>query len=377
MAVTPGAAAHTSNDPTDVAYWRERAQRYLPAALRGVVDTVFETTDEAETEAETARTAAGTGAQTSVISLDLPEAARAQPLTLFSVEHWLYLAQTGRATDVPDKLAPFPLPLHSAEELEHDLRTWGLVTGDGELTQELSDLLDTLSFDHDAAVWGVTMFPRDAWVFDLDASVAKEYGMQPRRDVVPRVPVLVVHSRSRGEVVSVISTQAGMVMNRVDVDARADSAGVLADELMAVLNPSGVWGALSIPTLRMSLDDVTSLRDVIVERGVGQSQWAPEDIAQTMREINPDLSRETLDCLVALTLTPTLATTAVIGHTRGEGDATFHESSSSVGVQFYDIDDDPSMVVTYTTRDSYGQGQVIYRPGSTETLREGVRALLG
>lgn len=366
----------SANDPTTVEYWRAQAQRHVPTAVREPSEeTTPETMNTAEVEASAGVDDTDNVFALPMVPLDLDEAVQPEPLALFSVEHWLYLNKTGRVVDVPTQFAPFPLPLHTADQLENDLRQWELVDGDGRVSDELSALLDTLAFDHDVAVWGMTMFPRDTWTFSLDKDTAEEFGMAEHRAVVPRVPVFVVYNATRGEVVSAISTQAGLVMNRAFLSEKTHPADVLADELMSVVNPGGSWKAVQIPTVRLAGQDVAALRDVVIDKGLDQSEWDSDEFSRTLRGINPDLSDDTVTAMTSLSLAPTVATTTVVGHVRDVNTGEFAETTGSTGLQFYDLDT-PSVVAVYSERDAYGQESVVYRPGGVDTLRRGLRNLL-
>ena len=70
-----------------------------------------------------------------------------EPLTMFSLEHWLVLYTHGLAPQPPYLLAPFPAQIHTQTELMDNLVEWGLLKGTT-LDADLDYLLRALTSVH-------------------------------------------------------------------------------------------------------------------------------------------------------------------------------------------------------------------------------------
>src|SRR5699024_2084297 len=87
--------------------------------------------------------------------------------THFTVEHWLYLHLHAGMPAPPTELSPFPLAVHTDEQLRGSLERWELVDGVGRPKAELVEMFERLTV-YDTAVWGHVRFPLRAHTRSYD-----------------------------------------------------------------------------------------------------------------------------------------------------------------------------------------------------------------
>lgn len=169
-----------------------------------------------------------------------------EPLTRFSMEHWLWLARTfpEQVPPAPVELAPFPEQVHSDAQLRSDLDSWDYLDQSGSPTAEVEEMLRAIATPALKA-WGQVRFPRNTFTSHLDLPTeAMGWGLAAETTVVPRVPVLI--SWNPEVVYMVTSDREGLVVmaatpSTPDVDNTAVVASDLAAGLIAVVDPQHAW----------------------------------------------------------------------------------------------------------------------------------------
>lgn len=306
--------------------------------------------------------------------LDFPDDFPEIPeLTVFSMEHWLYLAGRGLAPAAPTELSPFPLPLHSPESYAENLRRWELTDDLGHPYPDLLELMHKLTTDYERAVWGTVRFPLRAhereYVFDNESEL---WGVEPKQLIVPRVPFLITWSRG-GEIISATSTEEGMNVNRRP--AFDNYLHDFADEIKAILDPTGVWQPRSVPSIRVTREFADELAaDPLVgslASETGSPEWA-EAVDRIARKHAVDR-----DSAIRLTeligLQPAIIAEFVVTVHRSNGMECTPEETSGTLVFF--ADDEGGVVSIHSPYDSYGGRIVIYEPGTPEAVVRSLKAM--
>lgn len=302
---------------------------------------------------------------------DLELHLEAPDLTRFTIEHWLYLHLHAGVSPPPTELAPFPLMVHSDEQLRRNLDQWELVDDVGRPVAELVEMIERLTV-YDTAVWGHVRFPLRAHTRTYDIpSGAEEWGMEGERLIVPRVPFLI--TRSEKGLTIATSSQDELLVAPAPLTDEVDD---FADALWAVLDPERKWTPLAIPQVRVPREMVDELaedesvsslaatpeRQHLVERMVAAAEehGVTNDTAVRLAEVVA--AQPAAMCQFLTTITDS----AGIKRT----------PKSSAGSVIFTAGDEPTVFITHPERDYAGYPSVVYRSGDDDGMTGAVSAML-
>lgn len=309
---------------------------------------------------------------------DLPNPPRVSPSAMFGLEHWIHLARTGRAPGAPTYLAPFPMQLHTPQELEAELTEWGYVDGDGRIDPEVYDLLYLVAEGFTHAVWGSIRFPLMAHArrVDVDPELV-ETGLATEVTVVPKIPFLIGWERG-GEVVTAVSTDSGVVISRAE--ASPEHFADLGSALGAVLDPDSRWPVYpNRPQLRVTTAEMTSvIRDDSVSDALREYVAGPTQTTRRALESSIRSGRDVTETQARLIADEVSAVSAaeaqfVAGIRDPQGNVEM--SSTAAGVLF-PVNAEVGVRVVIERPDLNDEAEMTFAPATEGYLQLAVKSLL-
>lgn len=294
-----------------------------------------------------------------------------EPPQRFGMEHFMYLAAQGLVSGLPRELVPLPVPMHSGAVLGAQLREWDIIDANGNLDPEAENLFGVLLGDYDEALYGQVRFPGRATmrVFDIPVE-AEDWGLPSQTTVVPRHPLFL--TRSPRQIVTAVSSSDALSVNVRAPGARRDDD--LAAEVLATLDPSGVWGPREMARVRAPRKVIDK---IAADPLVGQFSEASTDKAREkiINEIVAEsgMSRHTSTALIELFSAPVAAITQLIAVERTSTGRV--ESRSSALSVLMLADETGGAVVCGPAPGMGGYTDVIYAPATKEQLAEVIGVL--
>lgn len=180
-----------------------------------------------------------------------------EPLTMFSLEHWLVLYTHGLAPQPPYLLAPFPAQIHTQTELMENLAEWGLLKGTA-LDADLDYILRALTSEHTNIVAGQLTLPQRAHERSVVyEGVLSETGKPEETSMIeqPTYPFIIVKTYD-GRIISALSMDKGLTINASLIGNRT-YAEAFADELAAMFDPNGTWEPATIRNVHVPASAAT------------------------------------------------------------------------------------------------------------------------
>lgn len=292
-----------------------------------------------------------------------------EPLTMFSLEHWLVLYTHGLAPQPPYLLAPFPAQIHTQTELMGNLAEWELLKGTA-LDADLDYILNALASEHTNIIAGKLMLPQRAHErVVIYEGVLSESGAPEETTMMeqPTYPFIIVKTYD-GRIISALSMDKGLTINVAPIGERT-YAEAFADELAAMFDPEGAWKPATIRTIHVPASAATDPE--VVNLGSGDRD--------TARQARQDLVErhvvhgDTIDALAAVnaldkfalvTFTPIikLQDDSIYAHPDGSGSLVLASKDGAV----------PRAYVTAPEVGGNGRETYLYAPYSRAALLRGV-----
>lgn len=292
-----------------------------------------------------------------------------EPLTMFSLEHWLVLYTHGLAPQPPYLLAPFPAQIHTQTELMGNLAEWELLKGTA-LDADLDYILNALASEHTNIIAGKLMLPQRAHErVVIYEGVLSESGAPEETTMMeqPTYPFIIVKTYD-GRIISALSMDKGLTINVAPIGKRT-YAEAFADELAAMFDPDGVWKPATIRTIHVPASAATDPEVVNLGSGDGDTaRQARQDLVE--RHV---VHGDTIDALAAVnaldkfalvTFTPIikLQDDSIYAHPEGSGSLVLASKDGAV----------PRAYVTAPEVDGNGRETYLYAPYSRAALLRGV-----
>lgn len=293
----------------------------------------------------------------------------------FTMEHWQYLHWAEKVPQIPYQLAPFPPMVHDPGDLNEQLVAWNIVDPTtGDVVDDAAALFADLTCNYSHAVFGQVTFPARAHdrTFDFPAE-AKEWGLSSTVHIVPRVPFLVTICDQQ-RVTSAVSTAEALSVNTFNCDPSDAPEGCLAREILHMIDPSGQWGARTIPSVRLprSAADIFA-QDPVLGRQDGAR--GEREIAAAVARVaeQSGVPRATVTALADLVKAPVVAQLSMVAV---RTTATGQDISKGAAAEVWMLGDERGgMVARGPSRDAAGHLMVNYRPATTRDLTELVAGL--
>lgn len=174
-----------------------------------------------------------------------------EPLTMFSLEHWLVLYTNGLAPQPPYLLAPFPAQIHTQSELMDNLAEWGLLKGTA-LDADLDYILRALTSEHTNIIAGQLTLPQRAHErFVVYEGVLSETGKPEETSMIeqPTYPYIIAKTYD-GRIISALSMDKGLTINASLIGDRT-YAEAFADELAVMFDPNATWEPATIRNMHV------------------------------------------------------------------------------------------------------------------------------
>lgn len=292
-----------------------------------------------------------------------------EPLTMFSLEHWLVLYTNGLAPQPPYLLAPFPAQIHSQDELMENLAEWELLRGT-EVDADLDYILRALTSEHTNIIAGKLMLPQRAHervvVYE---GVLSESGRPEETTTVeqPTYPFIIVKTYD-GRIISALSMDKGLTVNVTPVGGRT-YAEAFADELASMFDPEGEWEPASVrtihvPTAAASDPEVVNLGSEDHDTARRARQHLVDTHVVHGDTVDALASINAMDKLAVVSFTPIIRLQDDTIYANPDGSGTLVLASRDGGV--------PRAFVTAPEVDGNGRETYLYAPYSPATLLRGV-----
>lgn len=292
-----------------------------------------------------------------------------EPLTMFSLEHWLVLYTHGLAPQPPYLLAPFPAQIHTQTELMDNLAEWELLKGTA-LDEDLDYILNALASEHTNIIAGKLMLPQRAHErVVIYEGVLSESGAPEETTMMeqPTYPFIIVKTYD-GRIISALSMDKGLTINVAPIGERT-YAEAFADELAAMFDPEGAWKPATIRTIHVPASAATDPEVVNLGSGDGDTaRQARQDLVE--RHV---VHGDTIDALAAVnaldkfalvTFTPIikLQDDSIYAHPDGSGSLVLASKDGAI----------PRAYVTAPEVGGNGRETYLYAPYSRAALLRGV-----
>lgn len=293
----------------------------------------------------------------------------------FTMEHWQYLHWAEKVPQIPHQLAPFPPMVHDPEDLKEQLVAWNILDPTtGDVLDDAAALFADLTRNYSHAVFGQVTFPARAHdrTFDFPAE-AKEWGLSSTVHIVPRVPFMVTVCDQQ-RVTSAVSTADALSVNTFNCDPGDVPDVCLAREILHMVDPSGQWGARTIPAIRIprSAADVFA-DDPVLGRQDGSREEKDFTAAVARVAERSGVPRATVAVLADLVKAPVVAQMSMVA---ARTTATGQDISMGSAVEVWMLGDERGgMVARGPSRDAAGHLMVNYRPATSRDLTELVAGL--
>lgn len=294
-----------------------------------------------------------------------------EPLTMFSLEHWLVLYTHGLAPQPPYLLAPFPAQIHTQTELMDNLVEWGLLKGTT-LDADLDYILRALTSEHTNIIAGQLILPQRAHERTvIYEGVLSETGKPEETTMVeqPTYPFIIVKTYD-GRIISALSMDKGLTINASLIGERT-YAEAFADELAAMFDPQGVWEPATIRTLHVPTAAAT---DPLVVNLVSEDRDTARQARQQLVDkhvvhadtIDALADVNAMDKLVMVTFTPIIKLKDETLYANPDGAGTWVLASKDGAI--------PRSYVSAPEVDNNGREIYLYAPYSPTALLRAVES---
>jgi hypothetical protein len=293
----------------------------------------------------------------------------------FTMEHWQYLHWSGKVSQIPYRLAPFPPMVHDPGDLKDQLVAWNIVDPmTGQIAKDADRLFADLTRNYSHAVFGQVTFPARAHdrTFDFPAE-AKDWGLSNKMHVVPQVPFLITVCENQ-RVTSAVSTAEALSVNTSECDARDVPGACISREILHILDPSGLWGPRKLPAVRIprSAADLFAA-DPVLGRLDGSRDEHVFAAAVARVAKAAGVPRSTMAVLADLVKAPVVAQLSMAA---ARVTAAGEDLSMGSAVEVWLLGDEAGgMVARGPSRDQHGHLMVQYCPATSRDLEELIEGL--
>lgn len=289
-----------------------------------------------------------------------------EPLQMFSMEHWIVLYAKGMAPEPPLQLSPFPLQVHSEDELMNNLAEWELIKGTM-VDADLLYILESLSYGYTHAIFGAMTLPQRAQertlvipgdVMGTGRDTEEQYVEQPT------YPYMIVKT-FEDVIISAVSMETGITFN-VSEYTEDNYAEAFARELAMIVDAEGTWPAATVASIHVPKEAAVDSRvpSLLSEDVKEQQDTRSELMSEYMvhKDTLVNLGKIiSLSKLVSITVTPSI---------RLKDDSLYsHSEGSGMWVLAEDKEGKVGSYVTTPEIDANEHEKIFYGPYDEVTLR--------
>lgn len=292
-----------------------------------------------------------------------------EPLTMFSLEHWLVLYTHGLAPQPPYLMSPFPAQVHTQTELLDNLADWGLLK-DGKVDEDLDYILNALASEHTHVVFGHLILPQRTHERSVVYEGVLSATGRPEETTMieqPTYPFMVVKTYD-DRIISALSMEQGLTVN-ASLAGNRTYAEAFADELVAMIDPESTWSAAEFSSMHVPADAATD--PMIVDL-----TSPDEDTAAKARKKLSDkytVQEDTLDSLARVNKMDKLALVSITPILKLKDESLYaHPDGSSTWILASRSNEAPKSYVVSPEVDSNTRETYHYAPYTPESLRKAV-----
>ena len=289
-----------------------------------------------------------------------------EPLEMFSMEHWFVLYALGMAPEPPLQLSPFPMQVHSEDELMNNLADWELIKGDM-VDADLLYILESLSYGYTHAIFGTMTLPQRAQertlvipgdVMGTGRDVEEQYAEQPT------YPYMIVKT-FEDVIISAVSMETGITFN-VSEYTEDNYAEAFARELAMIVDAGETWSPATVASIHVPKEAGVDSR---VPNLLSEDLQVQQDTRAALMSEHM-VHKDTLVNLGKIISLSKLVSITVIPSIRLKDDTLYsHSEGSGMWVLAEDKEGKVGSYVTTPEVDSNGHEKIFYGPYDEVTLR--------